>query len=113
MALTKTTTEEELDDTATSPVKSRDVDMTGRELSDSGVKKRLLPSIEQNGENLIGDALRSGLAPMAMITDGDTSSAGIVAAERSLKTVKRTKKDGADSPSLGSADSRDGSVRSQ
>ena len=110
MALTKTTTEEELDDTATSPVKSRDVDMTGRELSDSGVKKRLLPSIEQNGENLIGD---TGPAPMVMITDGDPSSAGIVASKRSSKTVKRTKKDGADSPSLGSADSRDGSVRSQ
>ena len=74
------------------------------------MKRRLfLDNQHANVENIEG----GGAPPVAMITNGitkpNTNPKEVMEKERS----KRSKKDGANSTSLGSAGSREGSVRSQ
>jgi hypothetical protein len=100
--------EDELADTGSSPIKKGDADMENSESSDPGTKRRLefdnsLPEDEtlpQNLENLA----------VAMITDGTEIP---LANEGDDIRTKRSRKAGANSPSLGSAGSFEGPVRSQ
>jgi hypothetical protein len=98
--------EGELDDTGSSPVKRTDTHMQDRDSSDAGAKRRLAleEALPSETENQIGR--------VPMITDGTEILADAnVGIEKDRN--KRSKKDGADSPSLGSAGSLEESVRAQ
>jgi hypothetical protein len=81
--------------------------MDDRDSTESGVKRRLDMDIEDQIEN---GSLEDKIA---MITDGSEE----LVVNENMGTVnerhKRSKKARANSPSLGSADSREGSVREQ
>jgi hypothetical protein len=102
------TEEDELADTGSSPIKKGDADMENSESSDPGTKRRLEfdnslledETLPQNLENLA----------VAMITDGTEIP---LANEGDDIRTKRSRKAGANSPSLGSAGSFEGPVRSQ
>jgi hypothetical protein len=97
-----------LKDTASSPMKKTDTDMVDPDSSDSGTKRRLLLGSGQMEEGNGGPA-----NTVPMIMDGIVGE--LVALEETDESdrVKRTKKDGANSSSLGSASSREELVREQ
>jgi hypothetical protein len=102
----------ELTDTATSPGKANSMDLDRTNLTNPIAKRALV----LDGKEVIDEQNRSALANNGMegieIADGATVSEDPnVLAEKDRK--KRTKKDGADSPSFGSAGSREEPVRSQ
>jgi hypothetical protein len=100
--------EGELDDTGTSPSKKQDEDMDDRENSDPGAKRRL------NLNVLVEDVLTDDQErPAAMAVDGALALPIIPVDDGTNDRTKRSKKDGAISSSLGSAGSREESVRSQ
>jgi hypothetical protein len=99
--------EGELDDTGTSPSKNPDTLMDDRDSSDSGVKRRLDLDNEEQVENGSIDG------KIAMITDGSEDLVANENMSTANERPKRSKKAGANSPSLGSANSREGSVREQ
>jgi hypothetical protein len=78
-----------------------------REASDAGAKRRLSLGFS----NPIFEETEDGSIPM--ITDGNLPLGIVSTVDDGTDRSKRTKKAGADSPSLGSADSREESVRSQ
>jgi hypothetical protein len=99
--------DDELTDTATSPSKDAGTELDNREASDAGAKTRLSlgfsnPIFEETGDGSI-----------PMITDGNLPLGIVSTVDDGTDRSKRTKKAGADSPSLGLADSREESVRSQ
>jgi hypothetical protein len=96
--------EHELEDTVSSPIKKNDVRMEDRESTDSGAKRRLLLITGAQPEDDFG----AGTIPM--ITDTSTIPDATKERETDTDRVKRSKKAGADSPSLGSAGSREESV---
>jgi hypothetical protein len=96
--------EEDLADTGTSPVKRADTDMDERDSTDSGAKRRLALELPLNSNDVNPE---TGMVPM--LTDENQARTEVAETERN----KRSKKDGANSPSLGSAGSREESVRSQ
>jgi hypothetical protein len=98
--------EEELDDTAASPPKKPDAEKFDRDSLDNGAKRRLSLGFS----NPIFEDVDNGTLPM--VTDADTlpTDGNLVA---DMDRSKRTKKAGANSPSLGSAGSLEESVRSQ
>jgi hypothetical protein len=101
--------ENEMDDTAASPSKKRDEVMDDQENSDPGAKRRLsLTTLSV--ENL---APEEPDLPAAMVVDGSLALHNLLAEEETNDRTKRSKKEGAISTSLGSAGSREGSVRSQ
>jgi hypothetical protein len=100
-------TEGELDDPGTSPTKKTDFDMNDRHSSDSGAKRRL----SLGYSNPVFEEQVEGTLPM--ITEFEIPQANGETFDTEMDRSKRTKKDGADSPSLGSAGSREESVRSQ
>jgi hypothetical protein len=101
--------EGDFDDTGTSPVKNADEEMAERELLDTNTKRRLMLNGPSDGCMLQDE---SELAA-AMAVDVTIPSTSPVVDTRKNERVKRSKKDGANSSSLGSADSREGFVREQ
>jgi hypothetical protein len=97
-------------DTASSPGKEKDMEVDKRELINP-LAKRSLDMNEQAAEVMENDAGNVNLTRgLPMITE-DLTNVGNFENEKDRN--KRTKKDLADSPSLGSAGSFDGPVRSQ
>jgi hypothetical protein len=81
--------------------------MDDQDSSDSRVKRRLDLNNEEQVENGSIDG------KIAMITDGSEDLVANENMSTANERPKRSKKAGANSPSLGSADSREGSVREQ
>jgi hypothetical protein len=104
-------TEEELQDTGSSPVKKGDITMSDSENSDLNVKRRLEMVEGEVVEDVLGlDA--DGVKPDAMVTDGALVGMNDILAGEVADQKKRSKNAGADSPSLESAGSFEGPVRS-
>jgi hypothetical protein len=78
--------------------------MDERDTTDSGAKRRLALELPLNSNDVNPE---TGMVPM--LTDENQARTEVAETERN----KRSKKDGANSPSLGSAGSREESVRSQ
>jgi hypothetical protein len=105
-------TEEELQDTGSSPVKKGDVTMSDSENSDLNVKRRLEMTAGEGMEDLVGvDA--DGVKPDTMVTDDALLGMNDILVGEVADRKKRSKKAGADSPSLESVGSFEGPVRSQ
>jgi hypothetical protein len=103
--------DEEIADTGTSPPKKHEGELDDRELSDPGTKRRLNLDLMPAEEDAPPRSANNNDIVIPMITDG---VAGELPIENNVTTrTKRSKKDGANSPSLGSAGSFKGSVRSQ
>jgi hypothetical protein len=97
-----------LDDTATSPVKNKDEEMSERELLDVNTKRRLLLEDVHEQDDLGGanQVMTNGL------TVAETRN-NLISVAGTNERTKRSKKDGAISTSSGSAGSREDPVRSQ
>jgi hypothetical protein len=105
-------TEEELQDTGLSPVKKGDVTMSDSENSDLNVKRRLEMTVGEVPKDLVGlDA--DGVTPDAMVSDDALLGMNDILAGEIADRKKHSKKAGADSPSLESAGSFEGPIRSQ
>jgi hypothetical protein len=108
----KAVREEDIEDTASSPIKPTDMDTEKASQVDTFTKRRLdvdgAEEVEDIGEK---DNLIAG-QPIAMIMDGTSSPLGNNS-NVDIDRKKRSKKDGANSTSQGSAASREESVRSQ
>jgi hypothetical protein len=107
----KALADDPLADTASSPSKMMDIEKDERDSTDSGVKRRLQlenGKISENESSDIGDG-----SALPMITDGQKTLEEDTFDDDMVDRSKRTKKAGASSPSLGSAGSREESVRSQ
>jgi hypothetical protein len=102
----------ELTDTATSPGKGQDMDLDKSNLVNPAAKRALEMGMELDKNNNIqtGNAIVD--EGNAMVTDGSAAPVIHEVANEKDRT-KRTKKDGANSSSLGSAESHEDSVRSQ
>jgi hypothetical protein len=100
--------EHETDDTASSPGK-KDMDVDKQNLVNSAAKRTLELGKEGMAEHTDENGLST--AAEAMATDGSLLN-GPTNVEGDKVRAKRTKKDGANSSSLGSAESLEGSVRS-
>jgi hypothetical protein len=100
-------TEDDLDDTAASPVKNPEETMTESDdhRTDSGAKRRL-----NLDENILSEREDGGAN--LMIMDG-TMHASATEHESEEDQTKRPKKAGVVSPSLGSAGSQEEPVRTQ
>jgi hypothetical protein len=105
-------TEEELQDTGSSPVKKGDVTMSDSENSDLNVKRRLEMAMDEVPKDLIG-LEADGVTPDNMVSDDVLLGTNDILAGEVVDRKKRSKKAGADSPSLESAGSFEGPVRSQ
>jgi hypothetical protein len=101
--------EDPLADTDSSPIKPRDVDMSDRESSESGAKRRLDLNNAGDEESLVEK--ENVLA--VVVTDGTISPMTRMDVDKENERLKHSKKAGANSPSLGSAGSHEESVRSQ
>jgi hypothetical protein len=101
--------EDPLADTGSSPVKPGDTNMTDRDSMESGVKRRLLLDnpVEEN------TMLEKENALALVVNDGNLPSTYMMEVETDKDQLKRSKKAGANSPSLGSAGSFKELVRSQ
>ena len=100
--------DEELADTTTSPVKNSDAIMLDKGTADSGVKRRLYP---ENQKGVFRNRIEGGGNSTMMATHA--ISKYVVNEVSTKERTKRTKKDGANSSSLGSAGSQEEPVRSQ
>jgi hypothetical protein len=102
----------DLEDTASSPGKKQDMEIDKRALNNLAAKRSLdmEEEVRDDNEEEKEDISVDGAA--AMLTDGK-HPAEVVFEENEKDRKKRTKKVGANSTSLGSAESREGSVRSQ
>jgi hypothetical protein len=88
-----------------------DIEKDDRDSTESGVKRRLNlegGTLSEEDCSVTGDG-----TALPMITDGQQPLDAVNTDGNMMDRSKRTKKDGASSPSLGSADSREESVRSQ
>jgi hypothetical protein len=95
----------ELQDTGSSPVKNPDVNMEDSDSTEPSVKRRLALEYvdrDNNSDGNLDDMLTNGEAPKKSAEDDDMT-----------ERIKRSKKAGASSPSLGSAGSLGEPVRSQ
>ncbi|KAK1649225.1 hypothetical protein QYE76_067030 [Lolium multiflorum] len=108
----KAVREEDIEDTASSPIKPTDMDTEKASQVDTFTKRRLdVDGTEEVEDFGAKDDLIAG-QPIAMIMDGTSSSLGNNS-DVDIDRKKRSKKDGANSTSQGSAASREESVRSQ
>jgi hypothetical protein len=103
--------EEELADTWTSPVKRTDMEV-GDLTNTESLTKRRLQLTDCNHDDLNHDATDPSLETQ-MITNRVGAPRDGTGEDAVFDRKKHTKKAGADSPSLGSAGSREGSFRSQ
>jgi hypothetical protein len=101
--------EDPLADTGSSPVKPGDTNMTDRDSTESGVKRRLQLD-NQEEENAM---LEKENALAMVVNDGTHPSTAMMEVETEKDRLKCSKKTGANSPSLGSAGSHEEPVRSQ
>jgi hypothetical protein len=101
--------EGDLEDTGTSPVKKPEEEMTDREFIDTTTKRRLMLNEPSDG-CMVQDKSEVSAAMAVDITSPSTSPVVDIGKK---ERIKRSKKDGANSPSLGSADSREEFVREQ
>jgi hypothetical protein len=102
--------DDELEDTLSSPIKEVPMETEDQHSTDSGVKRRLLLTAGMNTDGL--DDATIAVGDMMAIDRSPTTSAPPESAAE-LERKKRSKKAGANSPSLGSAGSCEESVRSQ
>jgi hypothetical protein len=104
--------ERELDDTATSPGKVKDMELDKKDPSNPSAKRSLEMGdlVLDRNHPTDGVAEHQGLADKLMVGKNQN---GVTDENTEKGRKKRTKKDGANSSSLGSAESREGSVRSQ
>jgi hypothetical protein len=102
-------TEDPLDDTASSPVKKTDEVMEDNESSELNIKRRLDMNQVEEVDNVGLYEEDPNTAMVGVIEN----SASIVTEKNKTSRTKRSKKDGADSPSLGSAGSFEEPVRAQ
>jgi hypothetical protein len=108
----KAVREEDIEDTASSPIKPTDMDTEKASQVDTFTKRRLdVDGTEEVEDFGAKDDLIAG-QPIAMIMDGTSSPLGNNS-DVDIDRKKRSKKDGANSTSQGSAASRDESVRPQ
>jgi hypothetical protein len=77
-----------------------------------GAKRNILDALTDAGDPADNTTIKGDL-PTAMITDGSTIPEVVDQGKVDIGSNKRTKMDGADSSSLGSASSREELVRSQ
>jgi hypothetical protein len=105
--------EDELNDTGTSPVKGAGMEVENSDnSSELGAKRRLILSTETtNSEE--GNLQGAFDNPEAMVTDETILALAEYEEDKTTDRTKRSKKDGADSPSLGSAGSRGEPIREQ
>jgi hypothetical protein len=106
--------EQELDDTGASPVKTADMEVENANHAEALAKRRLNLTFGDEDANVtpVGDAnLANNAIVVAM--EGVYSPPDANDDGTGMDRKKRSKKDGANSPSLGSAGSREESVRSQ
>jgi hypothetical protein len=104
-------TEGELDDIGSSPVKNTNMEVEHNTGSDALAKRRLDLGDDENTDGQAG-ANTNSTSKQPMIVDGSILKTDLSDIEKENER-KRSKKAGADSPSLGSAGSREESVRSQ
>jgi hypothetical protein len=104
--------DENLKDTATSPVKVPEVVMTDENTSDPGAKRRLNMSLELAEKDQEQFDTDKG-APAAVLVDDTGISKEPHPEVADTDRKKRSKKEGANSTSLGSAGSLEEPVRSQ
>jgi hypothetical protein len=104
--------EADLEDTASSPGKVKDMDLDKNGLNNPAAKRSLeMGELHDTDKGILPDIdIPSGTA--MLVKDGN-NDVDLPKGEVEKDISKRTKKDGANSPSLGSAESREGSVRSQ
>jgi hypothetical protein len=104
--------ERELDDTATSPGKIKDMELDKKDLSNPAAKRSLDMGDLVLGRNHPTDEAAEHQELADELMEGNNQN-GVTDENTEKGRKKRTKKDGANSSSLGSAESREGSVRSQ
>jgi hypothetical protein len=99
-------------DTATSPGKGHEMEVDKRDLTNPAAKRTLHMNEQETlqDEGNLTDGKSDGGMPL--ITDGMNTNPNVKDGKENNRS-KRTKKDGADSPSLGSAGSFEDPVRSQ
>jgi hypothetical protein len=105
--------EDHLSDSGSSPIKPNDLASEDRGSADSGVKRRLLLQSERQCAEEDEILEEEGNLAVAMVTDESGMPIVSNTEEVEADRKKRTKKAGADSPSLGSAGSLERPVRSQ
>jgi hypothetical protein len=101
-----------LDDTASSPIKTHVMELDNGNGPNLGAKRNILDALTDAGDPADNTTIKGDL-PTAMITDGSTIPEVVDQGKVDIGSNKRTKMDGADSSSLGSASSREELVRSQ
>jgi hypothetical protein len=105
--------EDHLSDSGSSPIKPNDLASEDRGSADSGVKRRLLLQSERQCAEEDEILEEEGNLAVAMVMDESGMPIVSNTEEVEADRKKRTKKAGADSPSLGSAGSLERPVRSQ
>ena len=101
-----------LKDTATSPIKSNGMELDGTDNNDGKAKRRLLLGGVTGGEGEGTEKVEDEGTMVMLTSDNLPLTTGVTDDNEKIRS-KRSKKDGAVSPSLGSAGSFEGSVRSQ
>ncbi|KAK1629311.1 hypothetical protein QYE76_003626 [Lolium multiflorum] len=105
--------EADLLDTATSPGKVKDMELDKTDLTNPATKRSLeMGGLRTEFENGTTVNVNENKGQAAMIAEGNLNN-GLNNENNEKDRNKRTKKDGANSSSLGSAESHEGSVRSQ
>jgi hypothetical protein len=103
----------DLQDTATSPGKVKDMELDKKDLINPAAKRALeMGELPLDAKDQTTETAGNNNGPAAMITEGQMND-GLDNEKNEKDRNKRNKKDGANSSSLGSAESREGSVRSQ
>jgi hypothetical protein len=108
----KKNSEGDLEDTTSSPGKKQDMELDNRALNTAIAKRSLNMDVDYMDDS---EAAKENLptdGTAAMVTDGNFLENAVIE-ENDKDRKKHTKKDGANSTSLGSAGSLEGSVRSQ
>jgi hypothetical protein len=105
--------EDELKDTGTSPVKNAGMEVENSDNSSELGAKRMLALSTETINSEEGKLQGAFDNPEAMVTDETILALVDYEEDKTTDRTKRSKKDGADSPSLGSAGSRGEPVREQ
>jgi hypothetical protein len=105
--------EDELNDTGTSPVKGAGMEVENSDSSSEIGAKRRLILLAENSNSEEGSLRGAFDNPEAMVTDETILALANYEEDKTTDRTNRSKKDGADSPSLGSAGSRGEPVREQ
>jgi hypothetical protein len=104
--------DDSLKDTASSPIKQNDIEMSDNTTTDLNAKRQLEFPSENSDANILDKGV-TGVGSTAMVTDEMAVPTNVLENKSENDRKKRSKKDGADSPSLGSAGSLEEPARSQ